>query len=71
MKTVTYYQCEICGAKFNDKDEALQCEKNHPSANNMTIIKVFDYTYYPPYPKEILVKMPNDKILSYTRSECQ
>lgn len=29
MKTITKYVCEICGSEFDNKKDALACEKSH------------------------------------------
>ena len=29
MKEIKLYQCEVCGTKYADKNEAKKCEKYH------------------------------------------
>jgi len=30
MKTKRVYECDICSTQYNNKNDALQCEKDHP-----------------------------------------
>lgn len=29
MKTITMYECELCGTRYRDQEECLECEKYH------------------------------------------
>ena len=39
---VTFYNCDYCNKKFNRKDEALSCEKQHQKEKDFDNMKTFE-----------------------------
>lgn len=39
---VMFYNCEFCNKKFNRKDEALSCEKQHKKEKDFDNMKIFE-----------------------------
>lgn len=44
MKELTYYQCEVCGTQFNDKEKAKECERSHRKIIRTISAKYRPYT---------------------------
>jgi hypothetical protein len=39
---ITFYNCDFCNKKFNRKDEALSCEKQHKKERDFDNMKTFE-----------------------------
>ena len=69
MIEVTKYQCEICGAMFDESAPCEECEESHVSVDS-----VLKYLYYPKstgpesnYPYSVVIKMADGKELTFKR----
>ena len=47
MKEVVYYQCEACGAQYEDQKSAYECERNHSVLATIVKKNFFDKQKYP------------------------
>lgn len=62
MKEVVYYQCEVCGVKYEDKESALDCERAHSVL--ATIVKK-DYSRKQKYPFNVTLKFGDGEEKEY------
>lgn len=66
MKTLTKYQCDICGAIYDTKAEAQRCDLTHIRlTGQVTGI----YSHGMEYPSWVECKMEDGEIVKYTRSK--
>lgn len=47
MKEVVYYQCEACGARYEDQKSAYECERNHLILATIVKKNFFNKQKYP------------------------
>ena len=68
VKELKQYQCEHCGAIYNNKDKAKKCEKSHKvnaEFHKMSYRSVYeDESGYPMY---IEVKFEDGKVVKYKK----
>lgn len=68
MKELKVYQCEVCGATFDDEKKAKECEQSH-----MKIIKTIS-AKFKPYtsmkdgtPDSVIIEFEDGSKVSYIR----
>ena len=61
-KEIKQYQCEICGAVYDDEEDAVDCESQH-----LRISAVHSKLYGPgaKLPSTVYLKMSNGTIVRY------
>lgn len=68
MKTLSLYQCEICGTKYNDEATAAACESGH-----LYPVRIVSAQFYPikndatGLPIRVVLEMPNGKRVQFKR----
>ncbi len=74
MKSISLYQCEICGAQYKFSNDAEACEKFHIRPRTMGTVEIESARYQPyhehgasQYPHKITVVMQDGKRIDYRR----
>lgn len=64
MKTITTYQCEICGKTSTELEDIDKCEKIHVKDSKIII---FAWKKGFRYPVAVKIEFPEGKEITYTR----
>lgn len=64
MKTVPFFECEICGMKYETATQCIECEKSHIGVKG---IKRVGYVGRCSLPKSIEVWLEDGRSETYTR----
>lgn len=72
MKSISLYQCEVCGTQYKFSKDAEACEKFHVRPNGIAPIRREHYRPYheqgaSKYPHTIAVVMSDGHEIIYTR----
>lgn len=65
MKTVHQYKCEVCGTLYTDKEECVQCEKQHVFPLEVTTAHHRPRKVCAKYPPRIDIKFSDGTIQRY------
>lgn len=69
MKRIELYECEVCGAQYTEKTDAMRCEKGHKRPGEIVYCK-YAQGLALGYPIEIDVKFGNEPgVVTYRRSK--
>lgn len=69
MRTYSYYECEICGERYETEKRCRECERSHCIADIM--IDTMVYQAYVEYPKIVYLKIDNKTIPYYRGNESE
>lgn len=64
MKTVLFFECEICGMKYETETQCIACEKSHIGVKG---VKRVGYVGRCSLPKSIEVWLEDGRSETYTR----
>jgi hypothetical protein len=64
MKTVLFFECEICGMKYSSETQCIECEKSHIGVKG---IKSVGYVARCSLPKSIEVWLEDGRSETYKR----
>ncbi len=58
-QVITFYECEICGLRWRDEKDCIECEKSLPEKPNLKVGDVIEVmTRYDGYVKRTITKGP-------------
>lgn len=63
----TYYFCDICGKRHNEKEYALECEKSHKVPVEVSSPTYSHQDNKPTYPEDVLIKFSDGTTARYYR----
>lgn len=67
MKSVTQYKCEVCGTLYADKNDCMECEKQHKIPCHIVKSDHRAMKLCPKYPPYIIVRFEDGSERKYKR----